>query len=241
MPTWKILELLDEAKELGFNGRVGFYHYSEPLLDKRNVMLAQEAKKRHMRPYLHTNGDALRHDSKLCEQVKETYELIVVGLYDYKTNDELNQAKGYWQERLRGTNLKFSAIGIEGRRTAYSMGIPKALVPSDSRMVVPDLLYPNGPCHRPLIRMIIQYDGAMCNCCEDTHGAFNLGNVYQSSMEKLWFSEYHIEIVKNLVSGQRKKYSLCMKCPLSPTGPAANGEKIEIHRRKRVVEAPLPE
>ena len=37
MPTEKILGLLDEAQVLGFSGMVGFHHYSEPLLDPRNI------------------------------------------------------------------------------------------------------------------------------------------------------------------------------------------------------------
>jgi len=39
----------------------------------------------------------------------------------------------------------------------------------------------------------------------------------------------------------RQKYSLSGNCLLSPTGQDANGEKIEIHRRKRVAESLLPE
>src|SRR5882724_9467876 len=89
MPTGKILDLLDQAQDLGFRGGVGFHHYSEPLLDKRNIMLAYEAKKRGMKPDLHTNGDALKHNDALCKDVKEVYGLIVIGLYDYDTNDEL--------------------------------------------------------------------------------------------------------------------------------------------------------
>jgi len=241
MPTWKILDLLDQAKVLGFRGRVGFHHYSEPLLDKRNIMLAREARKMGMQPYLHTNGDVLEHDSSLCEEVKTVYGLIVVGLYDHKTNEELEKAKQYWQVRLRGANLKFSAIGVLGKRSGYSMGIPKALAPSDSRMAVPDLVYPNGPCHRPLIRMIIQHDGSMCNCCEDTSGAFRLGNVFQTSIKDLWFSEDHIGIVRDLLSGYRHRYQLCRLCPLSPTGLPPNGEKIEFYRRKRAADPLSPE
>src|SRR5438034_10598559 len=44
MPMETILDILDQAKALGFTGRVGFHHYSEPLLDRRNVALAQEAR-----------------------------------------------------------------------------------------------------------------------------------------------------------------------------------------------------
>lgn len=232
MPTEKILDLLDQAEGLGFQGRVGFHHYSEPLLDERNIMLAHEARKRGMKPYLNTNGDILKRDDELCEMVKNVYELIIVGLYDYETNEELEGAKRYWRDRLAGANLAFSPIGMSGARSAHSIGVPRALVPSDARMAVPDLTFRNAPCHRPLIRMIIQHNGEMCNCCEDTYGAFRLGNVYQNSLEELWFSEYHIQLVEHLTAGQREKYNLCRNCPMSPTGPALGGGRIEIAPRR---------
>jgi radical SAM protein with 4Fe4S-binding SPASM domain len=234
MATEKILDLLDQAQALGFKGGVGFHHYSEPLLDKRNIMLAIEARKRGMKPDLHTNGDVLKHDDALCEEVKNVYELIFVGLYDYETNEELERAKQYWQEKLAGTNLMFSAIGLAGARNAFSMGIPKALVPTDARMAVPDLTFADAPCHRPLIRMIIRHDGEVCNCCEDTHGDFKLGNVFEHSLEQLWFSEAHARVVHDLIEGRRTKYSLCRNCPLPPTGPSPSGGRIDVRPRRYV-------
>ena len=232
MPTEKILDLLDQAQALEFRGGVGFHHYSEPLLDKRNIMLAREARKRGMKPDLHTNGDVLKHDDALCEEVKSVYDLIVIGLYDYKTNEELHESKRYWQTRLTGANLKFSSIGLSGAGASYSIGIPKALVPWDPRMAVPDLTFANAPCHRPLIRMIIQHDGEVCNCCDDTTGAFKLGNVYQYSLAELWYSEHHVEVVRDLIVGRREKYNHCRNCPLPPTGSAPSGTKIDIAPRR---------
>jgi radical SAM protein with 4Fe4S-binding SPASM domain len=80
--------------------------------------------------------------------------------------------------------------------------------------------------------MIVQHDGEMCNCCEDTHGAFRLGNVYESSLEELWFSERHVRIVTDLIAGQRQKYALCRNCPLPPTGPAPARKRIVITPRR---------
>ena len=232
MPTEKILDLLDQAQALGYRGPVGFHHYSEPLLDPRNLMLAKEARKRGMKPYLHTNGDLLKHDDALCKEVKSIYGLIVVGLYDYETDKELDETKQFWQDRLVGANLSFSPIGLSGTQSAHSIGIPKALVPTDARMAVPDLTFANAPCHRPLIRMIIQYDGDMAHCCEDTYGAFKLGNVYQSSLDELWFSKPHVQVIEDLITGRREKYHLCRNCPLSPTGPAPDGSTIGINTRR---------
>jgi len=237
MPTEKILDLLDQAQTLGFRGLVGFHHYSEPLLDPRNVTLARAARHRGLQPWLHTNGDVLRRNERLCREVTDVYGHIVVGLYDYETNEELETEKQFWRERLQGVRLDFSAIGREGRRAGTSMAIPRASVPTDARMTVPDVTFPNGPCERPLIRLIIRWDGEICNCCEDTSGAFSLGNVYRQSLEELWFSADHVRTVNDLAAGRRDRYALCRNCPLTPSRPLPDNARIAIAFRRYIVAA----
>ena len=232
MPTETILDLLDQARALGFRGRVGFHHYSEPLLDKRNIELAAAARHRGMMPYLHTNGDPLKRSTRLCHEVRKVYGLIVIGIYDYDTNDQLEAEKQYWYDRLPDANLVFSCIGNQGAGKAYSIGIPKALVPTDPRMATPDLSFANAPCHRPLIRMIIRHDGGVSNCCEDTFGAFNLGNIHEAPLERLWLSERHRRVVGDLIAGRREDYPLCKTCPLSPSGRRPDGQPIRMARRQ---------
>ena len=232
MPTGKILGLLDEAQAMGFRGLVGFHHYSEPLLDPRNPSLARAARERGLQPYLHTNGDVLRRNDKLCELVQELYAFIVVGLYDYHTNDELEATKEYWKGRLPRARLEFSPIGLAEARGAHSIGVPRARVPSDPRMTLPDLTFENAPCHRPQIRMLIQHDGAMCLCCEDTTSAFELGNVYQHTLAELWSSPRHLEIMQDLAAGKRTDYALCRNCPMPPTGAPPQGQRISFTPRR---------
>ena len=232
MPTARIHDLLDQAQAMGFRGAVGFHHYSEPLLDTRNLQLAQAALDRGMKPWLHTNGDILKRSDALCDAVKEVYGLIVMGLYDYETNAELEVAKRYWNDRLAGATIEFSAIRNSGPRTVHSMGIPRALVPTDAHMVLPDLTYDGAPCHRPLLRLIIQYDGEMCACCEDTYGDFDLGNAFHQTLRQLWYSEPHIRMTEDLIAGRRDRYSLCRNCPMAPTGPSVSGTGVSIRPRK---------
>ncbi len=232
MPTAKILDVLDQAVALGFRNLVSFYFYSESLLDKRCLLLAREARARGLKPYLHTNGDVLRQNENLCGEIRNLYAFVVVGLYDYQNADELAAEKRYWEDRLPGTDLRFSTIGEQGRRSGDSMVIPRALVPTDERMSIPDLVYRNAPCHRPLLRMIIRYDGEMCNCCEDMRGAFGLGNVHRQSVRELWYSERHVQIITDLIAGRRETYRLCARCPLSPTGAAPEGQRIDFRRRQ---------
>src|SRR6476620_2829998 len=231
MATDKVIDLLDQASQLKFRGLVAFHFFSEPLLDKRNILLATAARERGMKPLLHTNGDALSKNHTLCEQVKQVYDFVVVGLYDYTNLEELTAAKVYWKNRLCGVDLKFSYIRPVDDRRLPSVGIPRALVPTVRRTSIPDLIYKNGPCNRPLLRMLIRYDGAFCLCCEDLHAEFGLGSVYESSLAELWYSDRHVRIIRDLLAGRRASYRLCARCPLAPTGPALGPEKIELSHR----------
>ncbi len=152
MPTDTIMDLLDQAQKLGFDGEVSFHFLSEPLLDPRNTILAREAKRRGMKPRLNTNGYVLLHNDTLCEEIKNVYDRIIIGIYDYSTEEELSDAKRFWEARLSGRQLKFSTIKNGGDRSLYSLGVPRALVPTDERFSVPSLTLTNAPCHRPLIR-----------------------------------------------------------------------------------------
>jgi len=229
LSTEKIVALLDEAAGLGFVGLVGFFNYSEPLMDRRHLDLARAAARRGMRPQLHTNGDALRKRPELIDEVRDTYHDITIGLYDYEDNQALERERAFWRAALREADVAFSHIG--DARRAHSVGTPRALTPPDGRYAFPDLVYENAPCHRPLLRMIVRYDGEMCLCCEDLRADFALGNVHQSTLAELWYSERHAAIIERLVEGHRQAHALCSTCPMSPTGTAGAGTRVRMRRR----------
>jgi radical SAM protein with 4Fe4S-binding SPASM domain len=238
MPTAKILDILDQARGMGFQGPVCFHFYSEPLLDNRCVSLAREARTRGLKPFVHTNGDILRHDPELCRQIETEYEYIVIGIYDYQTAEDLEVHKRSWRERLPHADLRFSYIGNGVRGSAPTMAIPRPAVPPDPRVSIPDLLYANAPCSRPLFRMAIRYDGEMCLCCEDIHSDFRLGNIHESTLRELWYSGQHVKTVQDLLAGRRDVYPLCQRCPLTPTGPSPTGARIRMSRRQATTATP---
>jgi radical SAM protein with 4Fe4S-binding SPASM domain len=236
MPTKNIIDLLDQAAALGFEGLVSFFYYSEPFADERALVLGEYARERGMKPYAHTNGDYFRNNPAILRAADNLFEYIVVGIYDYLDNKQLNAEKKFWKDKFRVTDLRFSTIGKVSAKSAVSNGIPKAHAPSDSRFIIPDLTYENGPCSQPTMRMIIRHDGRMVNCCEDIHGSFNSGNVHKNSIEELWFSDEHQKIVKNLLAGNRQKYALCKRCPLPPSTIPADGKPISYAPRKNLIQ-----
>jgi radical SAM protein with 4Fe4S-binding SPASM domain len=231
MPTDKIIDVMDQAQAMGFNGLVNFHFYSEPLLDRRNIAFAREARERGMQPYMHTNGDVLVNNDELCATVSDLYEYIVIGIYDYASDAELDAVKQFWRAKLPSADLRFSTVGDFDAVVAKSMGIPRAFVPTDKRFGLPDLTFANGPCSRPLIRLILRHDGEMCFCCEDMKAEFDLGNVHDASLEELWYSDKHVRLVESLLEGHRDRHGLCRSCPLFPTGHPSDGQSIRIKKR----------
>ena len=207
MPTEHVLRIMDEAVALGFRGKIAFHHMSESFLDERIIKMAWEARKRGLIPYEHTNGDVLRKNLKLCRQAAEVFDYITVGLYDYKNEDELKAEKAYWKVALKGTKVKFSLSG-----EVY----PRGLTPFDDRMFREKKDYVNAPCTRPFLRLIVHYDGNVALCCEDMTDMFDLGNAFNQSIEDIWYSEKHVQILKDLEQGKREKYAACKKCPMPP-------------------------
>ena len=207
MPTENALNIMDQAVEMGFSGLVGFHQWSEAFLDRRIIEMAVEARKRGLRPYVHTNGDVLRKNSQLAKSTAELFEYLVVGLYDYKNEAELAAEKEFWQNRLRGTQVFFSELG-HVRSNVFA--------PFDGVNAPIKILYPHGPCLEPSERFIVHYDGNVSLCCEDMKAEFSLGNAFETPIREIWYSPKYRRIVKNLKKGLRQRYPLCAVCPVPP-------------------------
>ena len=52
------------------------------------------------------------------------------------------------------------------------------------------------------------HDQVLPNVCEDMKAEYGLGNIFTSTLKELWYSDKHVEIVGDLLSGHREKYSL---------------------------------
>jgi radical SAM protein with 4Fe4S-binding SPASM domain len=229
MPTAHALRILDEAQAMGFRGGVAFHHMSEPFLDPRIIDMAHEARKRGMHPYEHTNGDVLRRNDALCKAAVSVFEYIVVGLYDHKDDTERDAEIRFWQKRLEGTDVRFSAV---------DKVFPRSLTPFTDRMFRPKQIYPSGVCRRPLVRMIVHYDGNVALCCEDMKDDFGLGNAFETPIRDLWYSERHVGIIRDLEQGRRDRYGPCAKCPIPPPTDQSLGDRL-LGRAKRAGSALL--
>jgi MoaA/NifB/PqqE/SkfB family radical SAM enzyme len=208
MPTDKVMTILDELESLGFTGHITFHHLSEAFLDKRLVEVAEDARRRGMRPYVHTNGDVLRDNELLCKAAANVFEYMVVGLYDYATEDEKAAEKEFWQQRLRGTQVMFSL--------AENVYVRTHSANNDQMRTIVRQTHPKAVCAEPQKYFLIHYNGDVCCCCEDMYGDLLRSNVFESSIREIWRSDRHADLVNDLRFGERHKYDLCAKCTMGP-------------------------
>jgi len=204
MPTEKIYDLINQAHRLGFQGKVKLHRLSESLLDKRYLEFARYIKDKGLRLCENTNGDVLRKNAALCQQLDGVVEEFTVGLYDYQTEEEKQAEMAYWRNKFTKTRISFSlpfdACTIRQGAKVYQ------LVMKDPHAL--DL-----PCSQPNRMFLIRYDGEVSLCCEDDGCHFQLGNVFEQSLAEIWWSYKHIKIAKTLEKpGGRHQFDRCSRC-----------------------------
>ena len=208
MPTEKVMALLDELAALGFTGYITFHQLSEAFLDRRLMEVAREAKRRGMKPYIHTNGDVLRQDATLCAEAAALFRYIVVGLYDYTSEKEKEAEKEFWKARLRGTDVMFSLAENAYVRTHSAANAEMA---KRER-----LTHPTAICTDPLKYLMIHYNGDIAYCCEDMYGELSKLNIFETSIREAWYCDRHRTIAERLLLGDRQDFALCSTCTMGP-------------------------
>lgn len=199
MPAGRVHELIDQASELGYRGTIQFQYYSEPTCDPRLVSFVKYARRKGMLPEVATNGTLLTDE--LCRELDGVIDKIVIGVANQKPRE-------YWLPKFHKT-----------RMVSVFLDRPEAWLlthfsPQKERLQAAINKNINSPCHIPRKWLIIQYDGEMSLCCDDLSHAWNLGSAFEKSLEELWWSEKHVEVLKMLsVAGGRLKYPYCRICP----------------------------
>ena len=221
LSTEKVFSILDELEALEFRGYITFHQLSEAFLDPRLMSVAKDTKRRGMKPYVHTNGDVLRNDEPLCREAADVFEYIVVGLYDYTSEEEKIAEKKFWKQRLQGTEVLFSLVENVHVRTHGPAN-------EEMRRLV-RRTYPTSPCAQPRTYLLIHYDGDACCCCEDMQGELLNYNVHEMSIRDIWYSERHTDVIRELRIGDRRQYDLCANCTMGPSRDSWNPRRAIRH------------
>ena len=200
MSTEMFVKIIDQAVSMNFTGIVNLQHFNEPLFDKRLDFLGHYAKEQYQfdKVMVHTNGDAL--NEKIASKLDGNFDIINIALYDNNTETRRLEIYSWFSK----TRINFvSPVHLITHFSPFH-GLKFAIERNK-----------NAPCiTKSQYRMIIDYTGEMHMCCDDISKEFDLGNINDSTLEELWYSERHSQIIRDLEEpGGRLKYDYCSICP----------------------------
>jgi len=192
LPDEIVYSLMDQAIELQPDAQLVPQFFNEPFIDKRMPeFLRYASKKGFSLIYINTNGEFITPE--LAEEIDGLLEYMTVDF------DPIEQIQNMFSK----TRIEKAGQHVVTHYSPY-MNLKDEIANCS-----------NQPCTVECqLRVVIGSDGYMRLCCEDIIGEFDLGNIFDSTLEELWFSDKHQEIVKKLSQpGGRKKYPYCSICP----------------------------
>ncbi len=148
-----------KALRMGFDGRIAFHYYCEPLCDwpriQRVVKMIRDDRP-DSKFLLWTNGDLFPAD---LSEFAGVFETIVVTNYAGRDLTPLSAVCGDVRELRHQLDYRLNPPVHEGREP---------------------------PCVRPFLEMIIDYCGNVRTCCMDWRGQSSIGNIHETPFDVLW-------------------------------------------------------
>jgi MoaA/NifB/PqqE/SkfB family radical SAM enzyme len=189
MPADKVYDIIDQAHNLGYKGRIAFHRLSDSFLDGRFPEFYRYARSKGMGLFEATNGDVLRKNEELCARLDEPENRLIIGLYDCEDDAKRQREKDFWNGRFRKTEVSFSEPlhhdpGIRHTTPVYELAEKDPEV-----LKKPCFLYTG---------LRIRYDGNVNFCCADDQCTFQIGNVFEESLEAIWWSDKCARIIEAL-------------------------------------------
>jgi radical SAM protein with 4Fe4S-binding SPASM domain len=219
-------KVADDLAALGFQGRVSFSGFGEPILHKGFTGLIEAVRARLPRNQIDTNSNGDKLTARIIASLYAaglTY--VYVNMYDGPEQrphfERLFAEAGVDASRYRlrphwgGPGETFGLIlnNRSGMVTAPSLGIQ----PPPSPIA--------HPCYYPFSHAMIDWNGDLLLCSNDWGRARVIGNVMTQRIDELWMSDVMLEIRRKLMAGDRGDKP-CATC--SVNGTLSGGYGFEL-------------
>lgn len=179
----KIIEIIDEAIDLGFEGYVAFHYYNEPLIYKEKIKKIIE-----LRPgvkyLLWTNGMLLDENFK-NNDILNLFEATVITCYTDKKRKFFDKIAEYYK------NVHIVSWELDDRLNVYE----------NKEMC-------RENCKRAIFEFPIDYYGNVHLCCEDWNNEYELGNVNEQSLKEI-INSINYKRTQRMNTKSGLDYSIC--------------------------------
>lgn len=179
--------LLDELVRLGFDGRLSYHFYNEPLLHPRILDIVGQTHERvpAVRQVLYSNGDLLTDE--LHARLSEAgISRFIITSHDHKPVPVRPNQVILMPEDLNITNRGGALVSLSKTLTL--------------------------PCFAPSTMMIVTVTGDVLLCYEDYYRTETFGNIREMPLDEIWYSPRLEEIRRRLVCGDRTATPVCGQC-----------------------------
>lgn len=236
-----VYKVIDELEKMEHYVPICFNFFNEPLCDKRTPDFVKYANQKGFETYLNTNADFLNR--KKAKELDGYLNSMKIALYDLRGQPERVDELWKRTEEIRSMFDETKLIFLNDKDHMITHFSPHT-------KKLNDLIeqYKNAPCTVECQwRIIISYTGEMLLCCEDIGGNWKLGNIREKTLQYLWFSDRHQDIVRTLSrKNGRANYPYCRCCPRStgenpkPTGIKYSGKiKYLFNNKKKTVRSKI--
>lgn len=198
--------IVNQLRDMDYDGRIQIFSNNEPLLDKRICQFAkyikETCKKAHLSIF--TNGILLNNE-KFCELVKYCDTFCIDMYYE-------------GEKKLPDNIKKIVEICIANpvlRRKVIIQMINKNEIrnnrggQSKNRHFTYKL---KTNCRLPFKQVIVRPDGKLSLCCNDALGVYTLGDLTRQTLLEAWYGDDYKNIRDTLAKGGRSSVSLCKYC-----------------------------
>jgi GTP 3',8-cyclase len=184
------LKLIDELATLGFNGRLSYHFYSEPLLrkDLEELVAAARCRLTEACQILYTNGDYL-DDTRHASLLEAGVDWFVVTRHD-------------------GDGDAFPA------RERQTVLVPGDLHLTNRGGTLFNLRHTlQVPCHAPEEILVVAANGDVLLCYEDASRQNPMGNIETHSLLSIWTGPDFRHLRSSLQQGNRRAAcGICRSC-----------------------------
>lgn len=193
MSTKLFTKIIDELKDIGFDGVIEISLFGEPLMDKRIIKFIKYIKlNTKIKTIIYTNGDLLT--VQLAHKlINSGIGHIIVSQHDATPSKQIRLLKEYdW-----GDKILFKAQNATSR----------VLINRGGTVNVKTLY----PISCSINAMVIRADGKVCLCCQDYYNEVVFGDVNNESIYDIWNKESYRNIRRELKRGIFR-LPICKRC-----------------------------
>jgi len=205
MPESLYTKILNELASISFSGSVAFHCNNEPLLDARLsswIRIARGLLKSNFF-YLYTNG-ILINANLANELFASGLNRIIINNY----NDQHNLNPSI-KKLLDNFAVLRGEVIINYRAKTDYFGNRAGQSPNARGVLRKPLKI---QCLRPSTEIVVGYAGTVPLCCADVLGKAVMGNVKDSTLKDIWFSDFFKSVRQSLARGYRNCTEICKVC-----------------------------